>query len=530
MKKLLLTGTLLAILFSCNKEEALTQSQTKVPQTHMTEASYEKFGKALSQALTQSPQLARTLQAEALKMFDNNTDVLYHEVKSLKIEGEKTVEDLIRIHWSGDKAEYNTFVDNSPLLNIFASDLEVINQSLALNNWDLSKEIGVAIALNTGNKTLLVNGDSVATIHSGEIPTIPTFVINQNQRVKVKSSLRSLDQRVKYNYDFVHSAFDGSTRPQLRSQYVEEAPNSSNRLIERELDYEIIRAWEQTNGRDLHTQRAKIYYSGENGGLNYAFSEYLYRFKISTESYDNIAGATTEEDDPKINNERTTHQFKKLGINEVIEKIWTKGSFTFQFEVITPIASGYGENHKPIISVTPKELFIMNAEETERKVLFTSIYYYRINPEKIEGRWVYPEKIGIKSPLRVSGTWDLSQQGLSKMIKVSELDKGKTYTSTETFSTEFANSTKLSLSDIIKDILSIESSSSYKTTKTVSTTVSYTDKDDNLGTAILYFTDPVITRATRSMPIIFARSRKEYHPKDISTGSVTMTFLPMKYK
>lgn len=88
--------------------------------------------------------------------------------------------------------------------------------------------------------------------------------------------------------------------------------------------------------------------------------------------------------------------------------------------------------------------------------------------------------------------------------------------------------------------LSIDFSGSYKETKVVTSTISYTDEDDDLGTAVLYFTDPFFLDQSvleeEEMRAVIPGFENVYHwdsffrLKNISTGSVAMSFLPFRNK
>lgn len=545
MKSKILAASLLALsLMACSKEEALMPQNLSTSTSIEAGISKQDFAVALSKAIEKTPRLADVLRNEALKQFDNNTDVLYHLVKDIEVNSGNTVEMLIANEWSRGNKDFQERVDASPLLNIFASDLEVFDESLGLGSWNTAKEVAVATVSANGNKVLYVAGDSVASVGSKEIPAIPTFVIGDNRRVEVASTLRNGEQGVRYNYSFLHEAYKGRERTQLRNEYVQEAPDDDSWIRDTDLSPKHIYAFENS-GDELYKQRALLYYSDNTEGVDYSFSEYLYRFKIAPEAYHNIAGADSEQDDPKITGETVvTYARRDATIDEIISKIWTKGSFAFSFEVVTPLSSGNTINHKLVFSVSPKELFIMNPDRERRHpTLFRKTRYtYRLKAERLESRWVYPHKIGTKTYARIDGSWDLSKQGLSKVIRVFELDKGTKKNYTETFGSEFFVGTNIKASNIIKAIgLSADVSSHYKATKTISSTVAYNDSDDDLGVAVLYFTDPFFLYRTTPYDEEFGLSDDEilraafplydiYQPKDISTGIVTMSFLPLRYK
>lgn len=168
----------------------------------------EDFSKTLSKALDKSVELRSLLKDEALKEFDNNTDILYHLIKSKEVSPGVTVRQLLLQHWDQDVAQFNKLEESLPLLNIYLPDFSFLGMESS-KEWNThSSEVAVALP-NEGNATtLFVKGDSVATLEAGEIPAIPTLVVNTNKRVRVRSSARTLDSGyTTFSYDFLDPAF-----------------------------------------------------------------------------------------------------------------------------------------------------------------------------------------------------------------------------------------------------------------------------------------------------------------------------------
>lgn len=526
MKKVLLTVLSGFILLSCDRDthfEVAQTSETIIGQTYA-----KKFAITLSKAIAKNSELREILVAEALSEFDGNTDILYHRIKNKVLPNGKSIREILLLHWEEGEESFISFENASPLLNIFATDLEVFSKDLALQNWDISNsDFGVAFSADEDNNTLFVAGDSVASIKKGEIPAIPTFVVNKNERVYVVNQLRSTSGTTDFQYAFVKDIFDGSKKSKIRNQYVPE--KESREWVEAsELDPLLIKAWEQTKNTILSDQRSLIYYDKEYGRR---YSEYLYRFKINPTAYYRFIDGKDESEDPKIKEWENvkTHKRRNAPIEEIVDKIWTKGVFTFVFDIMTSLKSGGSINQQLVVDVKPIDLFIMNpSRDTRKPNLFRRTQYtYRLHADSLQGRWVYPHEINNKNYLRINGYWDLDTQGLSRYVTISEFDTGNETTSTHHFSSEFATSHKITLGFKLSELnLGAESSGTHKETRTSTITIRSTNKSDALGGVYSYFSDPVITNQTSKYS---TREMKTlYDLKNISSGGVELTFIPLK--
>lgn len=520
-------------LTACNKEELQTPSNTQVSNNDVNASALDRdFSVALSRALSSDKSLALLLKKEAQKEFDNNTDVLYHQIKNSTLPNGKSVRDVILSHWGKSEREFTVYEDAKPLLNIFASDLGLLAESLDMDNWTFDEGVAVANRNLSGEYVLYVAGDSVATIKSGQVPALPTFVVGENSRVAVASSLRSAKTGgVDYTYSFLNEAYDGSKRSRLRNDVVPEAPEDSEWVSARVLDRELINSWKisRSNGR-LDRQRYLTYYGEGTEDVRVGYNEYLYRFKISPNAYHMIGGAEPERgDDPFVREDDVyiTKGGKDAPLQDIMNHLWSKGSYSFSFEVMTPLVSGSTYNQQLVLSVKPEELFVFDVQRLVRADMFRrTMYAYYFDSSLFQSRWVYPTKVGAKSFARVDRSWDLSQQGTHKLIKVMEQDKGRFREQTDTFSSEFIRKGKVQSSFKIFDLgASGEIENNNRETHTVTSKYSYTDTDDVLGTLSLFFEDPIILRERSTL-----FGRKEYLLKNISNGTVTATFVPLSYR
>lgn len=533
MKLKLIFGSLLVFgglsLSSCSKEgDVITYPKGNETALILDQ---EQFAKSLSKVISDYPEVATLLTQEAKKTFDNNTDVLYHKIKNEQI-GHTSLRELLASTWETSQGKaFVDFENQSPLLNIFASDLGLFSKDLDLNNWDTAREIAVACYREKENGHILyLNGDSVALVKPGEIPAIPTFVVGTNNRVRV-TNLRSASGN--FEYELLHPAFaprqNNSQKDAFRNEYVWEYPEGDGWRKTKEFDEEVRNSWRLTKGRNLSSQRSLVYYSPETGSPNNEFNECLFRFKVHPQTYYHITN-DTEKYDPRVleNASLVTYKGRHASLREIVDKIWTRGAFTFSFIILTPEKSGIAQSEQLVISVPPILLFVMNPDREYRSpnIFRRTRFTYTLNPDKFESKWVYPDQQELAGKfLRISNGWDLEHQGLMKRIVVSELDKGNTVETTLSLSSEFLNGWKSNIGLKISDIFSgsFEAMSSYKQIQSSTTKYFYSDQDDLLGSASLYFRDPIIKndRLTSS-------NEYECQLNDITTGSVTMTFVPIK--
>lgn len=549
LKVKVLLGIMIVPLYttSCNQEEPTKSG--KLSATHELKTDYNKsiarnqFAKTLSISLDKSPQLKKLLKKEALRTFDVNTDVLYQSIKNVKLENGISVRDLLTQNWS--KGEY-TLADiekNDPLLNIFASDLGLFDKNLSVKKWDISKYFGVSSKWY-GKDVLYISGDSVAVIGSNEIPSIPTFVIGENRRVKISSKkLRSLDGQIDYTFEFTNPAFNGlKGKNKIKSGYLYDQDNNTDNqyscdecYLDRPESQLYIDVYNKTCSGEIKNidQRSLIYY-GNKGNLDRSINECLYRFKLNPGGYFHIA----EDEDPHIKRDSQSSYINELCLQQVINELWTEGSFEFCFDVFSPLKDKTNLETKVIIPVYPKDLFVMNVQSKRKHPTWFSHtkYTYWVDKNNFGSKWVYPHLI-TGEYCRISGSWDLSKQGLEKLIVVSELDKGETRTTDITGDVEFLygfESTfgiNFKISDLGIDANS-KSSGSYKVVSGYKVTRTYTDTDDRLGSLLLEFSDPVIKTLILDSDVEYPD--RSIRKKDIalfnnvSNGIISATFLPYK--
>lgn len=513
-------------LVSCSKETpGQLPSEEKNTQVKITveEEQEQAFARTLSSSISENKELRSLLKKQALKQFDNNNDVLYHQIKDTRLSNGKTVRDVLLSHWTEGEEKFREIEANLPLLNIFLPDMSLFELGSDIS-WDTeAPEVGVAVREHgKGQVGLFVAGNLVSHIEDGEIPAIPTLVVNINKRVKVASSARTFNGDVKFSYQFRDPVFDGSKRQQARNAYVWEAPETD--LVDASsFNWQTREVIESVRRGNPAGQRASIYYPHE-ADLDRTVNEQLLRFRISKEAYGLISD---DIDDPRLTGGyKETFRQVDASIDEVISYCWTQGNYTFVFEVHSPMQSGGSEVTRMVFNVTPKQLFIMNPDRERRHPTWfrKTRYRYRVYQSALSPRWVYPAQLNTVTATRLQGPWDLSEYALSKKIFVSEFDESGTVTKTQTMSSEFlvgaSAEASVKIPIIKEEVLSLKAGGKVekKSSKSVTHTVTTQKKSDDLGSLSLFFYDPIIVSADGG----------KYELFNISNGTVTATFVPVK--
>jgi len=196
---LLLSATVLSIsLSSCEKEENLIHTKNNsITSLDAKNAQGEKiydsqsenqriFGKALLEAMKNSPSLRKFIKTEALKKFNHDYDVLFATVKNEIVEEGKTFRDIIleNLEKNGQSEEILKQIEfTNPLLTIFVPSLP--ENSFSAETWDTENQIpDVALRLFTTNDVpcfSLEKGEYV--LEAKYIPSFPIVVIKHNERV-----------------------------------------------------------------------------------------------------------------------------------------------------------------------------------------------------------------------------------------------------------------------------------------------------------------------------------------------------------
>lgn len=440
-----------------------------------------QFAEILSRVIYDKTEVRKFLKEEASKKFDGNSDVLYKEVKDHNIGG--TTFRNILISYSS-KAQMTAIEKSLPYLNMFIPEITIFD--VTLDNMDCDdNEIPVGVHDSDGMR-LFLNGYAEITIPNGELPNFHSVVVNENGLIKISEDANGS-----------YLGFEIMSTPIL--------PNMTRSSIStyNEVGYKAATAFNYFNKDDgskysRALQRDYIYYGltpdKNNGSLNYGVNEYISFMEVDPQNYFYISDQ--EGSDPKIVRNSVSRKSKDFTTDELIAQMWSSGTYTFRFELISSNQS------QPIIkkiTLRPEDLWDFNYDKSFKHGTWfrKKKYTYTIDPKKFTSK-----KVDLSSKDISFGKWDLSTEALERYVAIFEEDDTEIIEPTHTYemnvmtSTKVNGSIKLGLGTNTSGEIGtdVNSSTSKKISKTIKTTKNV--GDDALGTVELYFYDPIILKKT----------------------------------
>lgn len=529
MKKLVLLA-LSVICFSCTNTDVeefsgnaqnttiLTRGcvQEELNDTQKT-AYLSEFASLLSKVVYERKDVRALLKSEAVKQFDKNYDILYANIMDKEVNG-KTLHSIL--------AEYSSeeticeIEDKMPLLNILFPKISMFDV-IPENYNPEDNEVPVAVSKKDVT-TLYFNGESTDDLSKGEIPSFYVFVVNENSRVYVNPMTRS----GKRTFTFKSPNFDGTKDAQRPLTRAASANTRTTDIAAIKLGTKAIQAFDYFNKDDgskysRALQRDYIYYgltpTNREGSLNRSVSEYLNFIEIVPGAYFRIIDQNAPADtrtDPQIKSETTSQESRKLTESELLDRMWTKGSYDFRIEVQTSL------NETPQIiylPLYPEDIWNFNITVKHRNhTMFRSAKYtYTIDPSKFTAK-----QVDLTSKDISLGKWNIAEESLYRYITFAEEDEGSTSEVTYTIESTKVNSNKFN-GDVKLDLglgsskgsvgVGTEANSSNTTKETKTVKVTRTETSDELGTTTIYFYDPIIESK---------KSDNEYVMRTYTTGSV----------
>lgn len=527
MKKIIYAFIIAVFISSCSDEvvendvhpsKFITRSETVLRDK---EECFSKFAEILSKAVFENEDLRIFLKKEALKQFDNNYDILYYLIKDEKI-GNATFRDILVSYSSDDiisQIEYQI-----PLLNIVIPPIPFFD--ITVEDLDVSdKELPVAVSADNG-MILYLDGKQEGIIEKGNAPAFNVIVINENVRVEVDNNIMTRNaSSIKKNIKFKSSVFDGMHNKTRSYTY----PNDFVAKPGSQIFGKAIEAYKAGFNSDSGAnskgfQRDYIYYGitpqNHEGQIITGISEYIDYIKVDPTAYYKLSdvnryGDSGNKEDPIIINPTYTNEKRELTTEELIERMWSKGAYTFRFEVFSSSETAGGVCNICYATVYPKDLWDFNIElvsHSSGSLFSHSKYTYKIDPANFKAK-----KCLLNNPVNI-GSWNIGEEAINRWINIVEEDAGEIMTTTTGMNFSYISSSKLSISwkNMLGTGIDIggETSSSTTKTKTISITYQRTDKDDDLGMMQLKFYDPIVTNKGTSSRYIMNKH---------NTGIVTFT-------
>lgn len=471
------------------------------------------FAILLSKVTYSRQDVREFIKNEAAKGFDRNSDVLYAMAKG-KLIGNKTFREILV---ENSSEEYMKEIENNiPLLNILIPNNILFD--ITLDNMDCNDaDIPVSVA-KSGASPIYINGEYEGEIENGEIPGFHLFVINENSRVVIDDS-RSVNEEARIR--FISSNYDGM-RISRAGNSISRADNDT--VNASGIDRKMIEAYSyfykddgSVNSRSY--QRDYIYYGmtpdSQQGSLNRSVSEYLSFIRIPNNVYSTMADQTEDipNNDPVLAHTKLTKYNKKYTEEALIDAFWKKGVYNIKIEIM---CANSNNPQVKYISVRPDQLWDLNPDiEPHKGNLFhRRKYIYRVKPDNFISKKYYPANDNMEISF---GKWNLSDEALVRRVKFSEEDVASTITYEESYTMTKLTSTKIN-GDVKfglgtnKPSFSVGGETSGSTTETINKVfkLSYTQEDDDLGNADIYFYDPLIV----------GKNGENYILRSYSTGSV----------
>lgn len=425
------------------------------------------FGRALAAAMTESADLRQLLKDEALKMFNRDFDILYKSIKNKVLENNLTVDGLLRKHMLHPE-DIALIEQKIPLLTIFVPELP--EQSFSARIWNAELQSpAVGISSRVSNDVRIIRSDlSETVLASDQIPGFPVVVVKENERVVVLNGAQNSRGAQAFEYEdtkfaFLDDCFNGS-----------KTVNGRKRAI---LDQKVIDAYNIYKNVD-GWQRDYIYYNispaQPNGPFSLDFQEHITVFSLAGVSstpgtaYSKISDQSSE---PKKRSSVTSGSTPSQNAG------WTGGYFEFNVKVLINSKNGLGQEYITSFGALPSDLFVLK---------YTKVSTF---PETV---WTVSiddfRAMSLNLPLF---NWDLDDYASTIKIDIEEVDVTVTTTVSETNTFKFATNFGIDITGILSKI-GLKFGASLEDTKTQTTTRTFTNGNDFLGSVIVNFGDDVV--------------------------------------
>lgn len=508
--------------FGKNIPEKLLDTSTK-------EENMTKFAGILSKAVHERKDVREFLKRESLKQFDKNYDVLYYLVKDGMI-GDETFRNVLISYSSIEELE--KIETSIPLLNIYVSKIEFFD--VLPENLDTEdNEIPVIVSKESEN-VLFFNGFEELSFEKGEVPNFHVFVVNENSRVILPENSHNI--RGRQTMMFKSPAFDG----------LNTAVTSGSRTFagKHEVGYKAIEAFNHFYKDDGSInqkafQRDFIYYGitphNRTGSLNHSVTEYIKFLEINPKAYFTTSDERNSDvynGDPYVTT-AVVQRKSKTGYTEaeLINKMWSQGSYNFRFEIISSMDSESTSSSAVIqpnvvyIPLRPEDIWDFNIDHSYRHSTWfrSAKHTYKIDPAKFTSK-----KVVLPNPVNL-GKWDISKESMIRYVKIYEEDGKEERTYKESLSMSFANksnfSGSLKLNVGLKKVVNtgeagVAGGTESSTTKTITKEITTVRKvgSDDLGQIKIYFYDPLIHNVPASTNFVAIHS---YNTGVVNMGIIT---------
>lgn len=468
MKKLFMFLFSLVFLYSCDSEDQISSLPLSESVQEENLDLKKQFAKALVKAMDQHQELRFFLKEEALKMFDNDYDVLYHMIKDHSFGNGSTFRELIAAQYDHID-DLNAIENQVPLLTIMIPELP--EDSFSAQLWDTENQSpDVAIRLNRSDYIPVFNKEQEEYTIKG-IPTFPIIVIKENERIVAGTNLEK---------NGVVTGAKFHSKDQLAFQFIDNAFDASKNKIEKRVmsiaDTKVKSAYDIYRNAD-GWHRDYVYYNIEpnntRGQFDYDYQEHITSFSMNGDAFNalqKIARIENLKEGTHDGNDGVSFRaVRKRG-----ESAWTGGFFEFKVKTLVNAKNGIGDEIVTYFSVKPTDLF----DITYKKVAFIYVV------DKVEHK-----SVNLNLPIF---NWDLNEYASSIKMEIEEVDLTVTTKIKDTRTVQFA--TNFNIADGILKKIGLKFGASRTETQVQSTEKTFTQGNDELGSVIINFADDIIIR------------------------------------
>lgn len=484
----------------------------------------EEFSIILSKALHDNEDLREFIKNEALAQFDKDFDVFYPFAKDKLVDGKQSFESILKSY--DERNTLESIERQMPLLNIFVPDWSWA-EGFSVISWDTSdSDISVAYKdeFNAGLQ-LYNNGEKEFFIEYGQLTNFPVLIVRQNERMK-----RGFDTKSSCpTYDFIDPEFDGTKTKgdEYWDRMIDDEliQDYSNYMSEDELSgcSAALEAYSLFKNHPCAVHRDYIYYGMTNeitaGKLNVHVTEKIAKYRFET--------LNTEfffDSDDFVRTGAYT-RYVKVPDQTLINKFIYEGNLELYFHISIGNSNGTPSIYSKFSTVSFRDAFQLKKVHVR----------YRNKTALRDPKWVFtvdedecfvPKWINANMNLP---KWDISSQSSVINISVSEYDNEQeeveSFSVVSSFSQDFKFEGEVDSIKIGNKGASGKVKVTYGITDKEETTQSISIKtkkgSDDLGRALMYYTDPVvISEETRD-------NKKGYRIKDVNTGFVHMLIIPV---
>ena len=487
MKKVYLLFICLVFISSCNDD--LVMERNDILSTNNIEISIhdsllmnkdlvlkKDFAKALSKVFNESLMARNLIKNEALKMIDNDYDVLYQLVKDEMLEDNITFEQYIGKYIEMDKLL--SINEKFPTLTIFVPELPKNSFSAAL--WNTDKEIPVvAVRTCISNDVPIYDKDGEEKIIKSDlIPMYPIVVLKDNERI-VANEYSNLSRSNFSSTNFTFSSKSGITYSFLGESFNNMKqknilrPRNVNKSMKDRLQKSVDAYNIYKNKDGWH--RDYIYYDmvpgSDKGVFVYDYKETLYSFQMKGDpniAFQKISDQTGDAqlDYDQIFNPRQSYKATP----------WTDGKFDFLVKVYVGTKSPIGTEQTFSFGVKPEDLF---------RVSYKDIGGGNSKVDGVKECLVVPLDLPLFE-------WNIENFSCVIKISIEEIDGTETQRTLSQTTAEFAGNFELNPVKGVFEKVGLKFGASAKKTITTTFEKTFTLGNDELGDVIVNFYDPVV--------------------------------------